>query len=188
MENNQSEDQSNHSLLPNQGRVLAFDVDRTSLDTFREALPGWQIDNLCGATVASLPCDWNPGAVDLLVVGVRASVTETLGLCRFLAFCTAYSRDSRQAEVETLALSGNWHNQARRVDAPLLVLVPSGQRTLVGAVLETGAQSCLMLPIHANEVANMVVHAHAGNQPGRHTLNLDQAQGGDRWRDDGGQG
>jgi hypothetical protein len=34
----------------------------------------------------------------------------------------------------------------------------------------------------------MLARAHAGNQPGRHTLNLDQAQREDRWRDDGGQG
>jgi hypothetical protein len=27
-----------------------------------------------------------------------------------------------------------------------------------------------------------------GNQPGRHTLNLDPAQREDHWRDDGGQG
>ena len=34
----------------------------------------------------------------------------------------------------------------------------------------------------------MLAHAGAGNQPGRHTLSLDQVQIEDRWRDDGGQG
>jgi len=38
------------------------------------------------------------------------------------------------------------------------------------------------------EVVGVLAHARAGNQPGRHTLNLDQAQIEDRWRDDGGQG
>jgi hypothetical protein len=33
-----------------------------------------------------------------------------------------------------------------------------------------------------------VVHAQAGNQSGRHTLNLEKAQTEDRWRDDGGEG
>jgi hypothetical protein len=37
-------------------------------------------------------------------------------------------------------------------------------------------------------VASMLVHARAGNQPGRHTLDLERAQSEDRWRDDGGQG
>ena len=54
--------------------------------------------------------------------------------------------------------------------------------------LEAGAHSCLVLPIDAREVASMVVHARAGNQPGRHTLHLEGAQSEDRWRDDGGQG
>jgi hypothetical protein len=68
------------------------------------------------------------------------------------------------------------------------VLVPSGQGPLVRAALEAGAHSCLLLPIYAKEVASMLVHARAGNQPGRHTLNLEGAQCEDRWRDDGGQG
>jgi hypothetical protein len=34
----------------------------------------------------------------------------------------------------------------------------------------------------------MLAHAQAGNQPGRHTLNLEQAQREDEWQDDGGQG
>jgi hypothetical protein len=45
-----------------------------------------------------------------------------------------------------------------------------------------------MLPIHAKDVARMLAHARVGNQPGRHTLNLEGAQDEDRWRDDGGEG
>jgi hypothetical protein len=45
-----------------------------------------------------------------------------------------------------------------------------------------------MLPINAKDVASMLLHAREGNQPGRHTDNLEGAQGEDPWRDDGGQG
>jgi hypothetical protein len=170
------------------GRAVAFDLDAASLLSLREALPGWEIEVVNGATAASLPRDWNPGEVNLLVVGVRANVTETLGLCRFLAFCTSYARDSRQEVAETLGPHRNGQNQERWAGAPLLVLVPAGQEAIVGAALEAGAHSGLMLPIHAKEVASMLVHARADNQPGRHTLNLEGTQSEDRWRDDGGQG
>jgi hypothetical protein len=33
----------------------------------------------------------------------------------------------------------------------------------------------------------MMVHALAGDRPGRHTLNLDRVQEADRWRDEGGE-
>jgi hypothetical protein len=174
--------------MPNQPRAVAFDVDTASMASLREALPGWQIHVVYGATAASLPCDWDPGAADLLVVGSRTNVTETLGLCRFLAFCTAYSGDSRQEGADTAGVHGGGQDQGRRGDAPLLVLVSSGQDQLAEAALAAGAHSCLVLPIHAKEVASMVVHARAGNQPGRHTSNLEGAQVEDPWRDDGGQG
>jgi hypothetical protein len=45
-----------------------------------------------------------------------------------------------------------------------------------------------MLPINAKDVARMLLHAQTGNQPGRHTLDLEHAQTEDRWRDDGGEG
>jgi hypothetical protein len=34
----------------------------------------------------------------------------------------------------------------------------------------------------------MLAHARAGDRPGRHTLNLERAQGENLWRDDGGEG
>jgi DNA-binding NarL/FixJ family response regulator len=113
---------------------------------------------------------------------------SSLPHARFLASCSSYSTDSREEVAETSELLRSFQNQAPRADAPLLVLVPPGQEFLVRALLEAGAHSCLMLPIHAKDVASMVVHARAGNQPGRHTLNLEGAQSDDRWRDDGGQG
>jgi hypothetical protein len=167
---------------------MAFDVDTNSSASLRQALPGWQIDTVYGATVASLPCDWAPGPVDLLVVGVREDVAETWGLCRFLARYTSAVRASEPGAVESLGLPKNLLEVARRTAVPLLLLLPSGQGVLVEAGLKAGAHSCLMLPINAKEVASMFVHAHAGNQPGRHTLNLEGAQTEDRWRDDGGQG
>jgi DNA-binding response OmpR family regulator len=144
-------------------KAIAFDVDAASLASLREALAGWEIEVTCGATPGSLDRDWAPGAADLLVVGARDEMADTLGLCRGL------------------------RSQAGRAHTPLVVLVPPGQRMLVGAALEAGARSCLPLPIHPKEVTSLVAHARAGNQPGRHTLGLDRAQAADPWRGDGGE-
>ena len=164
-------------------KAIAFDVDAASLASLREALIGWRIDSVCGATVAALPCDWNPAAVELLVVGVREEMDETLGLCRFLAYSSGYARDFRPEPVGP----ERRRDSKRRPKTPLLVLVPPGNERLVAAALDAGAHSCLLLPIHAGEVASMVMHARAGNQPGRHTLSLEGAQREDLWRDDGGE-
>lgn len=163
-------------------RAIAFDVDTVSAASLREGLPGWQFDTVSGATVASLSGNWDPGMADLLVIGARADVTTTLGLCRFLACCTSYSRDFRQEDPDAC------RNDRQRVSAHLLVLVLPGQETLIGAALEAGARSCLMLPIHPREVGSMLTRARAGNRPGRHTLNLDRVLGEDPWRDAGGEG
>jgi hypothetical protein len=72
------------------------------------------------------------------------------------------------------------------VDTPLLVLVPAAAG-LMRDVLKAGAHNCLIVPIDAKEVASMLIRAQAGNQPGRHTLNLEKAQTEDRCRDVGGQ-
>ena len=150
--------------MAQQARAVAFDVDAASLITLREALPEWGIEVIQGANATALRRDWNPETADLLVLGARAEVTETLGLCRGL------------------------RSQAGRAATPLLVLVPPEQPALVRAVLEAGANSCLVLPVHAKEVVAVVSRAREENQPGRHTLGLDRAQTEDRWRDDGGQG
>jgi DNA-binding response OmpR family regulator len=150
--------------MKNHSRAIAFDVDQESLLSLREAFPDWEIEAVQGATAASLTKDWNLGSEDLLVVGARKDVAETLALCRGL------------------------RTQAGRTLTPLLVLVPAAQPALVRDVLKAGANSCLVLPIHAKEIVSMLAHVRAGNQPGRHTLDLDRAQREDRWRDDGGQG
>jgi hypothetical protein len=167
-------------------RAVAFDVDAASLASLREALPGWEIDTMSVATPDSLSHNWEPGAADLLVVSARNNATETLALCRFLSGCTRSSTEARKEGTETLGPRED--PPALRPDAPLLVLVPPEQETLVGPALETGARSCLILPIHSKDVASMLGRAREGNQPGRHTLSLDQAQIEDRWRDEGGQG
>jgi hypothetical protein len=169
-------------------RAIAFDVDNVSSTSLREALPGWQIDPVRGATVASLTCDYDPGPVDLLVVGVREDVAATWGLCRFLVRSTSSEREFEEVPEETIGLPKNLLEVARRKSVPLLLLLPAGQGILIEAGLAAGANRCLMLPINAKEVTSMFVHSQAGNQPGRHTLNLDRAQTEDRWRDDGGQG
>jgi len=179
---------SGDTFLPRKARAIAFDLDAPSLAALGEAVPGWLIDVIYGATVPSLPCNWNPGTVELLVVGVREDAAETLALCRFLAFAAANSRDCRPSAVATLGPCRIPSNRTPHGNSPLLVLVRSGQEPLVRELLEAGADNCLVLPIHAKEVASMVAHMWQGNRPGRHTLNLDRAQCEDRWRDDGGQG
>jgi hypothetical protein len=174
--------------VSNPSRAIAFDLDPASLLSLREALPGWEVVVVSGATAASLAQDWDPGAAGLLVVKAREEVAESLGLCRFLVCCGLFATDARGEGVETSGRHGNRQNQPPRAGAPLLVLVPSGDEPLVRAALEAGADSCLVLPVHAKEVASMLARGRQGNQPGRHTLDLDRAQGEDRWRDDGGQG
>jgi len=172
--------------MPARPRAVAFDLDAPSLASLRRALPEWKIDWIDGATAATIAGVWNPGAPDLLVVSAREEVTETLALCRVLVSCVALSTDSPGK------LDENQHRgrqkQARQADPPLLVLVAPGQERLVMAVLKAGADSCLMLPVHAKELARMVARGRRRDRPGRHTLNLQQAQHDDRWQDDGGQG
>jgi DNA-binding response OmpR family regulator len=149
--------------MPDLQKILAFDVDPASLESLRQAFPGWQVESVNRATTASLDQDWDPGAASLLVVGAREEVADTLGLCRGL------------------------RGQAGRSQTPLLVLVRPQQEPLVRAALDARADSCLVLPIHPKELVTMLSRARAGNQPGRHTLGLDQPQRQDRWRDDGGE-
>jgi DNA-binding response OmpR family regulator len=145
-----------------QPKAVAFDLDPDSMVSLRQAFPEWEIEAIDGATTGSLTRDWDPGAAELLVVGASEQVT-TLGLCRGL------------------------RSQAGQAQTPLLVLVRPAQGALVRAALAAGAHSCLVLPVHAKELASMVIRARAGNRPGRHTLDLDQAQREDSWRDEGGE-
>jgi DNA-binding NarL/FixJ family response regulator len=169
-------------------KAVAFDLDAASLTSIREALSDWEIEVVKGATPASLTRDWNPGTVDLLVVSVGAVVADTLALCRFLCECDVISRHCGNDSENTLGPRGSLQTHAQRAHAPLLVLAAPGQEGLVREALDAGAHSCLLLPINAKDVASMLLRARAGNQPGRHTLNLEGAQSEDSWRDDGGQG
>jgi hypothetical protein len=179
---------------PSQSKVIAFDVDEASLISLRQALPDCLIDEIQGANVASLTRDWNPGTVDLIVVKARKEVAETLELCRFLVSCGVLGRDapvvtdSQEEMPKTLGLHRRRRHVARRPHSPLLVLFRPSRKRILRDMLKAGAHSCLMLPINPKDVASMLVHAQEGNQPGRHTLDLEQAQTEDRWRDDGGQG
>jgi DNA-binding NarL/FixJ family response regulator len=180
--------------MPNPSKAIAFDVDQASLISLRQALPDCVIEVVNDATAASLTPDWNPGTVDLLVVKARQKVAETLELCRFLVSCGVLARDapvvtdSQEEAPKTLGRHRRRRNRTRRPHSPLLVLVPPRRKSIVNDVLKAGAHSCLMLPINAKDVASMLVHAQTGNQPGRHTLDLEGAQTEDRWRDDGGEG
>jgi peptidylprolyl isomerase len=162
------------------GRAVAFDVDAASLASLRDALSGWEVVAVNGTSAASLSRDGAPGApADLLIVGVRDNATEALGLCRLLASRTPSSAEARQEAGE--AVPGS------RAGIPLLVLLPPGQPTLVGAALEAGARGCLVLPIHPKDVTSMLANAQAGNRPGRHTLGRDRAQEGNPWQEEGGE-
>jgi carbon storage regulator CsrA len=172
---------------PGQCRAVAFDVDAASLASLRAALPEWEIVLVNGATPASLSGHWDPSSADLLVVGTQANAADTLGLCRLLSFCTSYSPEARSEPLESLAWEQSPPTSKAVRNAPLLVLVPRGQETLVGAALEAGAWSCLLLPIHAKQVTSMLAQARAGSRPGRHTLGRERAQQDDPWQEDGGE-
>jgi DNA-binding response OmpR family regulator len=150
--------------MPDQLKAITFDVDETSLGSIREGLPGWEVEEANSTSRHPLHRDWNPGGADLLVVGTRDAVGETLGLCRCL------------------------RSQAGRAHTPLLVLVPAAQDELVKEVLDAGADKCLVLPVHAKQVASMWAHVGTSHRPGSHSLNLDPACREDPWRDEGGQG
>lgn len=144
-------------------KAMTFDVDPFSLISLRQALPAWQIEMISGATTCTVSRHWNSGAADLLVVGGGERLEDMLGLCRGL------------------------RSQLGHAHVPLLVLVPRDKPAQVRAALAAGANSCLILPVHAQELASMVARAHEGNTPGRHTLALDQAQCADDWQDEGGE-
>jgi DNA-binding response OmpR family regulator len=144
-------------------KAIAFDVDSESLLSLRQAFPDWGIDVRGRATSGLLLSDQDPAAVDLLVLGARDQVMETLELCRSVR-C-----------------------RAGLAQTPLLVLVQPAQEGLVTAALAAGASSCLILPVHAKELVSMVNRVRAGNRPGRHTLSLHHAQSEDEWRDHGGE-
>jgi FKBP-type peptidyl-prolyl cis-trans isomerase 2 len=145
-------------------KVVALDADPDSLVSLRQAFPDAEVEALDGVTAGTLQGEGgNLGGADLLVVGAREDLSETLGLCRCL------------------------RGRALRPRTPLLVLVPAEQGELVRAALEAGADSCLVVPAHPKDLIAMLVRARAGNRPGHHTLGLDRAQREDEWRDEGGE-
>lgn len=144
--------------MPNRPKVFVLNLDSASLVSLVEALPAWEVAVLAGATAASLAPSWDPGAADLLVLQAGEDVAETLGLCRFLVFCSALSTDFRRKAAQTLRCHGSRQSRAR-ADAPLLVLVPLGQKPLVKAALKAGAAECLVLPVQAEDVASAVTRA-----------------------------
>jgi DNA-binding response OmpR family regulator len=164
--------------MPARSRVIAIDVDEASLASLRHALQGWQVEVATAAAHTQ-----SPRAADLLVVGTGGNAKDVLELCRFLGSCPAWSPELR--EERTGGPEGDGPPVQSRT--PLIVLVSPGQPDLVSALLEAGAHSCLVLPIHFKDVRNMLAHARAGNQPGRHTVNLERAQREDLWRDEGGE-
>jgi DNA-binding response OmpR family regulator len=149
--------------MPIPVKVIGFDLDPDSLARLLEAFPDGEVQSTSGANSTSLARDWSPDAADLLVVHVGDRSSAALGLCRGL------------------------RNQMGRAHVPLLALVPPADDSLIRAALQAGADSCLVLPVYIQDLVTVMARAQAGNQPGRHTLNLNHAQVDDRWRDEGGE-
>ena len=160
-------DLSNEIALPRRPKAVAFGMDAESLANLRQVLPGWRIDCLHGTTVGSMPHDWDPGEPDLFVVSLRENVTEVLGLCRLLASWPSCENEHQEEASETLRLDGKYENARCRAEVPLVVLVSSGQDTLVGAALEVGARACLRLPISISDVTEFLNRAPLDNLSSR---------------------
>jgi hypothetical protein len=181
-------------VMKNQSWIIAFDLDHASLIGLHDALPESFVQVVNGASAASLGTDWNPGTVDLLIVQSRDEIGETLELCRYLVSSAVLAKDrpiitdSEEVNGRATGLHGAPPDAKRHTRSPLLVFLRQSQMTHLRDVLKAGAHTCLPLPINAKDVASMLVHAQAGNHPGRHTLNLERAQIEDRWRDNGGEG
>jgi CheY-like chemotaxis protein len=173
-------DDSTESPLPRRRKAVAFGMDAESLADMRQALPGWRIDCFHGATVGSMPHDWDPGEADLFVVTLRENVTEVLGLCRLLASWPSCENQQYGEASETLRLDGKPENAGCRADVPLLVLVSSGQDTLVGAALEVGARACLPLPISVKDVAEFLNRATVDDASSRQGSKGDHGVAGSR--------
>jgi hypothetical protein len=154
-----------YRLPPRTSKAIAFDVDPIRLARLREILVGWQIEVVTGATVASLPRDWDPGLADLHIVGLRADVTETLGLCRFLA---SYRR--REAPGQAVPPGTAPHCRPRAAPA-LLVLVPRDD------FCDGGRAAC--------DAASIGARARAGRPESGERPHALPEEG--RWHDDGGQ-
>jgi FKBP-type peptidyl-prolyl cis-trans isomerase 2 len=129
-------------VRPGPNIAAAFDVDAASLASLQQALPGWQVDPIDGATTDALERDWRPPLASLLIVTIQEDVSDALALCRGL------------------------RSQVGRAATPLLALVPPDRPELINAALAAGATSCLVLPIHAQEVAHMLSQATQDRQPG----------------------
>jgi CheY-like chemotaxis protein len=150
-------DDASETALPRRPKAVAFGMDAASLADLRQALLGWRIDCFYGTTVGQMPHDWDPGEAELFVVLLRENVTAVLGLCRFLAQWPSGEDETQQDLPETWRSEGTHQQDAScGTNIPLVVLVSSGQETLVGAALEVGARACLRLPISAQDVAEFL--------------------------------
>jgi DNA-binding response OmpR family regulator len=145
-------------------QAVAYELDCESLSCLRDALPGWQIQVVRGAVPRPTEKDWIPGEAGLVVLGTNVPLSETLGICRALRSRVGWGT------------------------VPLLALVPPQQAARVRTMLEAGADSCLVLPVHPKEIKKMVSDTGRGTHPGQHTLNLHQPCRTDENRDEGGEG
>lgn len=159
-----------HTLLdicrcaPGRRRATALGIDGESLSMLQRDLPQWDIEALSATEGWSCIRSETTQHTDLLILGADIQKVESSALCRAI------------------------RSRAGHVDTPLVVLVSSGDEDeLVNAVLDAGANGCLVLPVHIKNLVNLLHRAREGNRPGRHTLGLQRAQCDDPWRDEGGE-
>ena len=86
--------------MSDQPRVFAFDLDWESLASLRAAFPDWRIDEVTGATTASLEKDWNPATATLRPLPARTSTTT-------VALISSTPSPSRSAVIGR-SHSGKW--------------------------------------------------------------------------------
>ncbi|MGE3804000.1 MAG: hypothetical protein AB7K24_04930, partial [Gemmataceae bacterium] len=155
--------QHTEAIMRAQPSAMTLDVDCASLSTLSKALRGWGISNLNGLQPSQV---FRPK--NLLVLGFRDDVRESLDLCRFLA----------------AAVTNPNRGSVREGALPLIVLLAAEQQHLMLAV---GARECLILPVHPRQIRRLLVRALREHHAGTHTLNLHQPACHEPWRDVGGE-
>jgi hypothetical protein len=164
------------------GWAVAFDLGAGALANLREALPGWEISVINGASADSLRHDRALGAADLFLVGIDEHRPDALGLCRLLARRSAEVEGHRQGIAEALGTAGG---AVRQQGPPLVVLLAPEQGALVAAALDAGARNCLVLPVSTKDLA-AVARPRPGSRPAPSPPRAAQAE--DLWREVGGEG
>jgi two-component system OmpR family response regulator len=157
-----------------------------------------------------LVVDDNRDAADSLSMLVETwghAVRRAYGGAAALEIASAYRPHALLLDVAMPKLDGCQlarllRGQACFTQALLIAITGYADETHHLLCMEAGFDQWLVKPVEPSIVERLLqlekdrlaesgkrlAHARAGNQPGRHTPDLEQNQAEDRWRDDGGQG